>query len=120
MKFKNYQEMYNLLQACHGGNGDHDEIFQTLYQMSIEDEASTFGLWGRDHYQCGHGNMFCIEYSHSNNVDGKEHVFRFYSDNSDTIKNDEVYANAEEAIDSTLDYDFLNALAKELGIDPIK
>lgn len=102
MKFNNYQEMYDTLQACHGGKGDHDEVFRTLYQMSIEDEASTFGLWGRDHYQCGHGNMFCTEYSHTNTVTGKEHVFRFKSDNSDTIQNDRVYEDAEEAFWSTL------------------
>jgi hypothetical protein len=120
MKFKNYQEMYNMLQACHGGKGNHDEVFQTLYQMCIEDEASTFGLWSRDHYQCGHGDMFCTEYSHTNNVDGKEHVFGFYSNNSDTIETDKVFLNAEEAFESTIDYDFLNAIAKMLGKDPIK
>ena len=102
MKFTNYQEMYDMLQACHGGKGDHNEVFQTLLQMSVEDEASTFGIWGADYYQCGHGDMFCYAYCHTNTVDGKEHVFRFYSDNSDTIKNDQAYDDAEEAFWSTL------------------
>ena len=83
------------------------------------DSTVTFGEWGTDHYQCG-DNLFCFEVNHSNTVDGKEHVFYFYDDNSDTIEDDKIYGSVDEAFEAGIDYDFLNAIATMLGKDPIK
>ena len=121
MKFNNYQEMYDLLQQCHGGGENlkgftHEKYIEKLMDMS---EEETFGTWYWDCYQCG-DNLFCSEYTHNNKVDGKTYVFYFYDDDSDTIEDDEVFDSEEEAFDSTIDYGFLNALADMLGKDPIK
>lgn len=102
------EEMYQELQTCHGGIGNHAEVFNRFWDMG---EDKTFGAWGRDHYQCGN-NLFCTEYGHSNNIDGKEHVFYFYSDNSDTIEDDKVYNDADEAFEDSIDFDFINAVLK--------
>jgi hypothetical protein len=51
---------------------------------------------------------------------GKEHIFKFYDDNSDTIEDDKIYGSADEAFEAGIDYDFLKAIAAMLGKDPIK
>jgi hypothetical protein len=131
MKFNNYQEMYDMLQACHGCMGedydeeDYDEkdycedLYEELFKMSQESEDSTFGSWSGDWYERNDGR-FCYEYTHNNKVDGKTYVFKFFDDGSDTIKDDMVFDSEDEAFDSTIDYGFLNAIAAMLGKDPIK
>ena len=121
MKFNNPQEMYDLLQACHGGEENsegltYEEQFQEFQNMT---EEETFGTWDWDYYQCGN-DLFCYEYTHNNTLDNKTYVFYFYDDGSDTIEDDEVFGSPEEAFDSTIDYGFLNAIAGILGKDPIK
>ena len=116
MKFNNYQEMYAVVRSCHG------KIHEPECKKFLEKicQADEFGTWSWDCYQCGHGNLFCYEYSHVNSVDGKTHVFYFRTDGTDTIDSEDVFDTEEEALESTIDYDFLNALAEELGVDPIK
>lgn len=115
-KFNSYQEMYDFVQSYHGGKGDPLKLLQMFEQM---EEEETFGWWDYDGYQCGN-DLSCDELTHYNNVDGKTHVFYFYSDGSDTVKDDKVFADTEDALDATVDYDFLDDIAKELGVDSPK
>jgi hypothetical protein len=129
MKFNNYQEMYAAIQACHGGNywededGDewgYEELMAEIFATEdAEGPEATFGSWSCDTYQCGN-NLFCNEYTHNNSVDGKTHVLYFYEDESDTIEEDKVFDSEEKAFNSTIDYDFLNALTPMFGKDHIK
>jgi hypothetical protein len=117
-EFMSPQEMYDYIQSFHGGQGEYDyeDVMEEIMNMS---EEETFGEWWDDYYQCGN-NLFCAEYIHNNNVDGKTHVFSFYSDGSDTKEDDKVFGSADEALESTIDYDFLNKIAELVGKDPIK
>lgn len=117
MKFSNYQEMYDMLQACHGDYKKAFAVAQELVDLSWKgtdaDSAKTFGEWGMDHYQCG-DNLFCLEVSHSNNVTCKEHVFKFYDDDSDTVEDDKIYGSEDEAFEASIDYDFLNVASTHI------
>ena len=73
-KFNNPQEMYDLLQACHGCMGEDyegedycEDVYQELFKMSQESEDSTFGSWSGDWYDRTDGR-FCYEYTHNNKV----------------------------------------------------
>jgi hypothetical protein len=116
MKFNNYQEMYAAVRAWHGKINEEDckEFLEEIYQ------ADEFGTWSWDCYQCGPGSLFCYEYSHTNSVDGKTHVFYFRTDGTDTIDSEDTFDTEEEALESTIDYDFLNTIAAMSNKDPIK
>ena len=96
-RFNNYNEMYDALRSYHGTD-NYKKLTKYLFSL---DEKDAFGNWRWDTYQCGN-NRFCDEYTHENTVIGKTYVFYFYSDHSDTIKDDKIY----NCIDSSF-YDSL-------------
>lgn len=108
MKFKNYQEIYNELQACHGGKGDYNKLLNKLEQLEVNEG---YGVWQADIFQNGPGNSFMCEILHFNYIERKIFVFRFCTNNTDTIEDDEVW---NECTDFHIDFDAMAAKAAML------
>ena len=118
MKFNNYQEMYDLLQQCHGGKINDEGLnhVETVNMFSKMGSENTFGKWLYDDFM--YDDVACTEYRHWNEVDGKTRVFIFYEDGSDTINDDEVIEPRKKVTESVA-YDLVDDLASDFNIDLI-